>query len=485
MLDADGRLRRSILYLKTQDNKIILSLGAKLAFTYLAAQGVTPQNVDPNKHQFRLGQAVFTPLQKNEGGYIRQDAGGYQILANFRRMQHGFRTISLSDVLQGRMSANLVRDRIVLIGIGAESLKDNFYTSITSPDTGLAGVEVHAQLTSQLLSAALEGRPLLRVLPEPFEWLWIVVWSGIGAILGWTSRSPKRTASGVLLFGIALSGGAYLLFLAGWWLIVIPPLFALVGSALISSGYLLLENLKLSHKQLEDYARTLEQKVKERTLELEQEKEALHLQKELLQRIVDHIPVMIMLYDANGQIQFVNRELERVLGWRSAELKGIDLVAEYFGDPTDRQKILEHMLAVSGKWLDLKIKTKDNSYVNTSWATIRLSNGMHIGIGQDISERLNAALRERKRALEASILFERNRMAREIHDTLAQTFVGILLHVEAARQIIAADPNTALADIETVGMTERAEHIGGQLSIQSQLGQGTEVVVIINRESES
>ncbi|WP_174709312.1 PAS domain-containing protein [Nostoc sp. TCL240-02] len=37
----------------------------------------------------------------------------------------------------------------------------------------------------------------------------------------------------------------------------------------------------------------------------------------------------------------------------------------------------------------------------------------------DISEQRNAALREQKRAEQASILEERNRMAREIHDTLA------------------------------------------------------------------
>ncbi len=33
-----------------------------------------------------------------------------------------------------------------------------------------------------------------------------------------------------------------------------------------------------------------------------------------------------------------------------------------------------------------------------------------------------------------------------------------------------------------LGMSERAEHIGAQLSIQSQPGQGTEIIVTINRE---
>jgi PAS domain S-box-containing protein len=57
-----------------------------------------------------------------------------------------------------------------------------------------------------------------------------------------------------------------------------------------------------------------------------------------------------------------------------------------------------------------------------------------LGVILDISEQRNAALRERKRAEEASILEERNRMAREIHDALAQAFTGILLHAGSATQ---------------------------------------------------
>ncbi|HEY9834760.1 MAG TPA: CHASE2 domain-containing protein [Stenomitos sp.] len=272
VLDADGKLRRSLLYLKTQDNRLILTLGAKLAFTYLATEGITPQELDRSQSQFRLGRAVFTPLQANDGGYIRADVGGYQILSNFRRLRHGFRTISMTAVLEGQMPANLVRDRIVFIGATAESINDRFYTSYsTTQDTASAGVEIHAHLASQLLSAALDGRPILQASSEPLEGLWILVWSGIGAILGWISTSPLRTVIAVLFFGISLLGSAYLLFLAGWWLIAIAPLIALVGAATISHGYILARNLKLSHQQLEDYARTLEQKVKERTLELERE----------------------------------------------------------------------------------------------------------------------------------------------------------------------------------------------------------------------
>ncbi len=188
-----------------------------------------------------------------------------------------------------------------------------------------------------------------------------------------------------------------------------------------------------AEKFLANYNRMLEQQVAERTLELSQEKE-------LLQAVIDYIPVMITLYDVNGRVQFVNRELEQFLGWSSTELEEIDLLAECCPDLEQREQVLEHMIAATGKWLDFKVRTKNNRYVDTSWANIRLSNGMSIGIGQDISDR--------KLAEEASILEERNRMARDIHDTLAQDFAIIALHLNNASRKMTADIETAQSCIQ-------------------------------------
>jgi PAS domain S-box-containing protein len=50
---------------------------------------------------------------------------------------------------------------------------------------------------------------------------------------------------------------------------------------------------------------------------------------------------------------------------------------------------------------------------------------------------------DRKLAEAASILEERNRMAREIHDTLAQSFTGIIIHARAAGSKLTVDPAKA------------------------------------------
>lgn len=429
LLDADGRIRRSLLFLTDQDGESITALGASLAFIYLEEQNVQFETINSGQNQFRLGQAVFKTLGPNDGGYVDINSGGYQILSNFPKLSNGFRAISMTDVLQGHVPQDLMRDRIVLIGLTAESLESRFFTSYTTNAISTSvGIEVHALLTSQLLSAALDGRPLLRAWPDPLEWGWIIVWSIIGAVIGWASRSPSQIVFIAALLAAILLGSAYGLFLIGWWIIIVPPLLALVGSTVVSSSYLLWENLK-------EYAHTLERRVAERTVELSQ-------QKQLLQTIVDHIPVMVTLYDATGQIKFVNRQFEQMLGWSTANLCHIDLIAELSPDPEQRQQILKHMLTPTGTWLDLKLRTKSNQLINTSWANIRLANQLCVGIGQDISDR--------KRAEKASILDERNRMAREIHDTLAQAFTGILLHVGAVAEEIPEESVAVQTHLETV-----------------------------------
>jgi signal transduction histidine kinase len=50
---------------------------------------------------------------------------------------------------------------------------------------------------------------------------------------------------------------------------------------------------------------------------------------------------------------------------------------------------------------------------------------------------------------ETSILEERNRIAREIHDTLAQSFTSIIVHLDAAAQRITLDPSTAQSHLKT------------------------------------
>lgn len=320
VLDADGKVRRHLLSVRNYQGKTIMTLGTKLALGYLEGQNIQPEVSGKDGTLIKLGKAKFRPLQENEGGYVRADVGGYQILANFHKTRGGVPKISITDVLEDRIPANLMRGRIVLIGTFAASLGDKFYTPYTTDfRKAWSGIELHADLANQILSAALDGRQLLRGVPEPLGWFWVFLWSSVGTALGWRVRSPCWVVIVILVAGGSLMGSAYLFFLGGWWVSAVSPFLALASAGLVSRGSLLWRELQLSHHDLENYTQTLEVKVQERTQEL--------AEKELfLRSIYDGVAESIFVVDVleNGEFQYVglNPAHEKLTGIPSTELQG-------------------------------------------------------------------------------------------------------------------------------------------------------------------
>ncbi|BAZ08654.1 putative transmembrane sensor domain protein [Calothrix sp. NIES-4071] len=307
VLENDGKVRRYLLSVRVKDkNKTYLTLGAKSALHYLDKQNIKLIS-DGHSSILKLGKAKFVPLQDSEGGFVRADVGGYQILANFRSARQRVIKVPLLDVLENRVPSDLMTGKVVFVGSVAESLSENFYTPYTrSVNTSWSGVELHADLTSQILSAALDGRQLLRGVPESLGWLWILFWSSVGATIGWEvklkffsklnklkfskfklyevrqERNSMLVAIGILLplAIVSLFASTYVLFMYGWWVNVISPLLGLICATSGSKVYLLLRSLHLSHKALANYAQTLELTVKERTQELIEKNIALEAAKQ-------------------------------------------------------------------------------------------------------------------------------------------------------------------------------------------------------------
>jgi diguanylate cyclase (GGDEF)-like protein len=189
------------------------------------------------------------PLQSNDGGYVRVDAGGFQILLNFRGTEASFYHISITDVLDGDIPEDLFSDRLVLIGSTASSINDMFVTPYSNNQGQyLPGVFVHANLASQILSSALDGRASIRVVSEPYEWLWVFTWTlaGSAVCLVWLNRNVlsqqtfsivESTVVCLILPGVVLFGSGYVLFLWGWWLPVITPLSSLIVATVIINSY--------------------------------------------------------------------------------------------------------------------------------------------------------------------------------------------------------------------------------------------------------
>jgi diguanylate cyclase (GGDEF)-like protein/PAS domain S-box-containing protein len=278
VIDNDGLVRRSLLYSHVQ-GKAHQSFALKLALAYLQADGITPQPATFNPRYLQLGSTVFRPLQASDGGYVRADSRGYQVLVNFRR-PGCFHTISMADVLNEQVESSWLRDRIVLIGSTAPSLQDFFYTPYSKSALGVAqplsGVELNANFLSQILNSVLRQRVLMHVVPNPVEWLWICTWTWLGAALTWQMQwrrrfapqqqphqHPKRLSYWayvtLLLASIALGGMSYLAFLMGWWLPFVPALLGLLGSAIVITTHLahIKEELKRSQEFLQTIINTI------------------------------------------------------------------------------------------------------------------------------------------------------------------------------------------------------------------------------------
>lgn len=234
VLDSDGRVRRALLSLVGDDGQTYFSLGTKLALHYLQDREIYLEPLDGDR--YRLGKAIFERFTRNSGEYVSADAGGYQILLNFWGTEANFKHYSLTQVLNGEITREDIHDRLILIGSTAESTKDSFYTPYSkswfrSPSK-MPGVVIQANVTSQIIRAAIYNRPLLLTYNEFLEFLWILFWGIIGVIISWCIQSEILILLSVCLTIIILIIFCYFIFLSGWWLPLVPALLTLSITAI-------------------------------------------------------------------------------------------------------------------------------------------------------------------------------------------------------------------------------------------------------------
>ncbi|MEO0455743.1 MAG: EAL domain-containing protein [Cyanobacteria bacterium P01_A01_bin.114] len=234
--DADGVLRRYLMFAALGNEKLY-SLALRLSSLYLAERDIEPE-FRPNSIQ--IGETTFARLRPDAGGYHQIDTTGYQVLLQYRSTGQIARQISLSDVLSGNFEPDWIRNKIILIGTTALSEQDFFYTPYSSDKDErlvIPGVLMHAQQTSYILSAVLDGRPLFRFWPQWGEVLWLCGWAYIGGLITWHFNRPAAWAvmgaSGLL----GLIGITAILFSQAIWIPIILPSFAYLGSGIVMLAY--------------------------------------------------------------------------------------------------------------------------------------------------------------------------------------------------------------------------------------------------------
>ncbi len=377
VIDSDGKLRRNLLYLWS-DEKSYQSFALKLALIYLEAEGIQLQASTRHPEHFQIGPKTFPRFEKNDGPYIRQDNGGYQLLANFHIGEKGkyelvpYRTVSMRDVLEDRVPADWVRDRVVVIGSTATSIKDFFYTpnsaGVIQAPKQVFGVQLHANFVSQILSAALDGRPpSISFASEPVEWLWIVGWSIAGATISCSWRSPVRFTGSLILASLTLFATATLLFFIGWWVPLIPPLLTLMGSAGVLTTYIAYHEEKLKRSFAES--------------------------KEFLDQIINTIPDPIFVKDKNHRCIVLNEAYCKLIGY---PLNVVIEKSDYEVFPTDEANLFwqeDEWVLTTGRPHENEAKLTDATGMIHYIATKRslhkdaVGNVFLVGVIRDITER--------------------------------------------------------------------------------------------------
>lgn len=187
---------------------------------------------------------------------------GYQTMINFRRNLEGDANqfapqISLKDLLTQQVSPNLVRGKIILIGY---SSSDQNTDAFNTPYGPMSGVGLQGQLVSQLVSAALDNRPLIWWWSTWGETAWVFGWSLITGLTFWKFRQLKPLLLVTVGVLIALHITCYLvLVMASGWLPLIPAIIAILATGLCINYFtfrLRLRKLLEANQQLLEADRT-------------------------------------------------------------------------------------------------------------------------------------------------------------------------------------------------------------------------------------
>jgi PAS domain S-box-containing protein len=119
----------------------------------------------------------------------------------------------------------------------------------------------------------------------------------------------------------------------------------------------------------------------------QQSQEALAHERELLQTLIDSIPVMITMYEPSTKALRVNREFERISGWTGPDVASGGFMAACYPDPAYRAMVREYLDSPPPGWHDITLTTKVGRAVETSWSMVRLSDDSRVGIGLDVTDR--------------------------------------------------------------------------------------------------
>ncbi|MEH2252205.1 AAA family ATPase [Nostoc sp.] len=243
------------------------------------------------------------------------------------------------------------------------------------------------------------------------------------------------------------------------------PVFDEQGNVIYAiSAFQDITERKQAEQFLADYNRTLEQQVAERTAALQKSEAELRAREQELRLITDALPACICYIDTDQRYRFANQTYEDWFGCSRDEILGkqvrevMSKIAYQIIEPYINQALAGQIITYEAE-IPLPLGKKYIAVTSIPDFDLNAQVRGYYGLITDISDR--------KRAEETSILEERNRMAREIHDTLAQAFTSIIVHLDAASQRLTLDPDAAQSHLKTGRILARSGLADARRSVEA------------------
>jgi CHASE2 domain-containing sensor protein len=194
---------------------------------YLLSHGIEIQLKHKEQTQ-NFGNRSFQVLNSQSAAYNNLNANGYQIMLNYRAHPKPFHTVTFSEVINEDFNPSWVEDKIIIIGTNTQRYNNHDFPTPYSQDRRISSLEIRGHMVSQVISAALDNRPIIWWWSNPVEVFWILLWSIIGGLLSLRWHSPLQLAGLISLSLALLYGICWTLFIQGGWIPLVPSALALM-----------------------------------------------------------------------------------------------------------------------------------------------------------------------------------------------------------------------------------------------------------------
>lgn len=246
----------------------------------------------------------------------------------------------------------------------------------------------------------------------------------------------------------------------GRWLFLQTRPYITADNKIEGAVFTLTDIQELSNKTRE-LAAANQRLQQELTMRQQIESDLLRTQQRL-SHLISATPTVIYTARLIGDFEatFVSDNVRNVLGYEAEDFKTPGFFTSRI-HPDDRERFMTGMrslLETDTYVHEYRFQTKDGNWrwgLDSGRVTIRDSQRNPIecvGSWVDITERKQLE----EKAQEAAILHERNRVARDVHDSLAQGLTGIVLQLEGVDEALTRDPQEAQKRIARVRSLARS-----------------------------